>query len=97
MCNKDKLIDIIKRTLNGRLTVATIDRITPIIADAIMVNSADIKIVRGKECARSTAVKNCSRYDLYVNNYDVRWCNEYMKIVCGSHYCGFGLRRRIFK
>ena len=57
-------------------------------------NKADfVEVVRCKDCKLSSKPKSVSRYDLYCNNYDVRFCERDNKIVCGTHYCSYGKRK----
>ena len=52
-----------------------------------------VEVVRCKDCKLSTESKSVSRYDLYCNNYDVRFCEKEQKIVCGTHFCSYGERK----
>ncbi len=60
MCNKDKLIEIIKRALNGRLTVATVKKLAPIIADAIITDLADVDKAKGGQWIVKGDITECS-------------------------------------
>ncbi len=48
------------------------------------------EVVLCRDCASSSKPKSLSRYDLYCNNYDVRFCEKEQKLVCGTHFCGYG-------
>ncbi len=51
-------------------------------------------VVRCKDCNLSSEPKSVSRYDLYCNNYDVRFCEKEQKMVCGTHFCSYGEERK---
>lgn len=51
-----------------------------------------VKVVRCKDCKLSSEPKTVSRYELYCNNYDVRFCVKEQKIVCRTHFCSYGER-----
>lgn len=54
-------------------------------------NKADVvEVVRCKDCELSSEPKSVSRLELYINNYDVRFCEKEQKIVCGTHFCSYG-------
>lgn len=68
-----------------------------IVRDLILMNcetgvpTADVaEIVRCKNCRFSSEPTAASRYDLYCNNYDVCFCERDQRIVCGTHFCGYG-------
>ena len=50
-----------------------------------------VEVVRCKDCKLSSELKTASRYDLYCNGYDVYYCEKEQKIVCGTHFCSYGL------
>ena len=52
-----------------------------------------VEVVRCKDCNKSSEPTSVSRYDLYCNNYDVRFCERDKKIVCGTHFCGYGEKK----
>ncbi len=59
----------------------------------VIILDLDASAVRCKDCGNSTECKSVSRLELYENNYDVRFCEKEKKVVCGTHYCGYGERK----
>ena len=56
-------------------------------------NKSDfVEVVRCKKCKYSSEPKQVSRLELYSKNYDVCFCEKEQKIVCGTHFCGYGER-----
>ena len=51
-----------------------------------------VAVVRCKDCKLSSEPTAVSRLDLYCNNYDVRFCEKDQKMVCGTHFCGYGTK-----